>query len=52
MTTVGYGDVSPATSLGRLVCCVLVLWGVLIVSVMVVVLNNTFLMEDSKCRVI
>lgn len=47
MTTVGYGDLKPITSIGRVVCCFLVLWGVVIVSVMVVVLNNTFLMEQS-----
>ena len=47
MTTVGYGDYSPQTDLGRLIGCICVSWGVLIVSVMVVVLTNTFSMNRS-----
>jgi hypothetical protein len=46
MTTVGYGDLKPITSVGRAVCCLLVVWSVILVSVMVVVLNNTFQMEQ------
>lgn len=49
MTTVGYGDLKPITTIGRAVCCLLVVWSVVIVSVMVVVLNNTFEMEQSNC---
>lgn len=48
MTTVGYGDYSPTSEMGRLVGCICVSWGVLIVSVMVVVLTNTFSMDKSK----
>lgn len=48
MTTVGYGDMFPCTSCGRIVCIILVIWGIFIVSIMVVVLTNTFQMDQSK----
>jgi hypothetical protein len=40
MTTIGYGDYIPKTSLGRLVTFMLSIWGVIIVSTMVVVLST------------
>ena len=46
LTTVGYGDVAPKTTIGRAVDQVLVLWGALIVSIMVAVLNNIFSMDQ------
>jgi hypothetical protein len=49
MTSVGYGDYTPKTPLGRLIGAICVTWGVLIVSVMVVVLTNAFRMNRSKC---
>lgn len=48
MTSVGYGDYSPKTPIGRLIGALCVSWGVLIVSVMVVVLTNAFSMNRSK----
>jgi hypothetical protein len=47
MTSVGYGDYSPKTPLGRLMGALCVSWGVLIVSVMVVVMTNAFSMNRS-----
>lgn len=46
MTTVGYGDLFPRTMLGRVICILLVVWGIFVVSIMVVVLTNTFEMEQ------
>jgi hypothetical protein len=46
LTTVGYGDMFPRTIFGRIVCMVLVIWGIFIVSIMVVVLTNTFQMHQ------
>lgn len=48
MTTVGYGDLFPKTLLGRVVCIMLVVWGIFVVSIMVVVLTNTFQMDQSN----
>lgn len=48
MTTVGYGDMFPNTACGRIVCIILVVWGIFIVSIMVVVLTNTFQMDQSN----
>jgi hypothetical protein len=47
MTTVGFGDICPKTIIGRFICSICVTWGVLIVSIMVVVLTNTFSMSNS-----
>lgn len=47
MTSVGYGDYTPKTPFGRLIGAICVSWGVLIVSVMVVVLSNAFTMNRS-----
>ena len=52
MTSVGYGDYSPKTPVGRLIGALCVSWGVLIVSVMVVVLTNAFSMNRSKSMLI
>ena len=48
MTTVGYGDYKPYTQIGRLISTLCVSWGVLIVSVMVVVLTQAFAMNRSN----
>lgn len=48
MTSVGYGDFTPKTPFGRLIVALCVSWGVLILSVMVVVLTNAFSMNRSK----
>jgi hypothetical protein len=48
MTTVGYGDFNPKTQIGRLIAALCVSWGVLIVSVMVVVLTQAFAMNRSS----
>jgi potassium intermediate/small conductance calcium-activated channel subfamily N protein 2 len=47
MTTVGYGDFYPRTLIGRIIDTLLVVWGVFIVSLMVVLLTNTLNMDSS-----
>lgn len=41
MTTVGYGDYFAKTHLGRFIIFFVCIWGVFIVSMMVITLNNT-----------
>lgn len=50
MTTVGYGDFFPQTHMGRFVVIIACFWGVFIVSIMVVTLNETskFTKSESK----
>lgn len=50
MTTIGYGDIYPQTHLGRLVIIIACIWGVFILSLFVVALNNTITLskEESK----
>lgn len=50
MTTVGYGDFYPRTSVGRAIDVMLVIWGIFIVSLMIVVLTNTLSMDSSETR--
>jgi potassium intermediate/small conductance calcium-activated channel subfamily N protein 2 len=45
MTTVGYGDMFPATIPGRFFCFIICIWGVLVVSMMVVAVNNMVQLE-------
>lgn len=40
MTTIGYGDYSAWSNMGRMVAILIMLWGVFIVSLMVVTLNS------------
>lgn len=47
MTTVGYGDFYPRTLFGRIIDVFLIIWGIFIVSLMVVVLTNTLNMDLS-----
>lgn len=41
ITSVGYGDYFPKTIFGRLLDIIIAIWGLFIVSMMVVVLTNT-----------
>lgn len=50
MTTVGYGDLFPRTLIGRIIDVFLIIWGIFIVSLMVVVLTNTLNMDMSEKR--
>jgi succinate-acetate transporter protein len=52
MTTVGFGDFYPRTILGRAVTFFICLWGVFVVSLMVVTLTNTLRMSPAEDKVI
>ena len=48
MTTIGYGDIYPQTHLGRFVIIVACIWGVFILSLFVVALNNTIQLSKEE----
>ena len=50
MTTVGYGDIYPKSTFGRIVGVLVCFWGVFIVSFFVVTLNNmlAFSLNEEK----
>ena len=48
MTTVGYGDYYPKTNMGRIIGLIIAFWGVFIVSLFVVSLQNMF--EFDSCE--
>lgn len=47
MTTVGFGDYYPCTPFGRIIILFVVIWGIFVVSIMVVVVTNTLLMDKA-----
>ena len=48
MTTVGYGDFYPSTLPGRIIGLVICIWGVLVISIMVITVNNTLKLEKDE----
>jgi len=42
VTTVGYGDIVPVTSLGRIVALVYMFFGITLISTLLAVISNTF----------
>ena len=50
MTTVGYGDIYPKSTMGRIVGIIIALWGLFLVSIFTVTLSNlfTFTMGEKK----
>jgi hypothetical protein len=50
MTTVGYGDFYPRTFFGRLLDTFIAIWGIFIISMMVVVLMNTLKLDSAEKR--
>eukprot|EP00335_Anophryoides_haemophila_P000126 CAMPEP_0204821168 /NCGR_PEP_ID=MMETSP1018-20131115/4173_1 /ASSEMBLY_ACC=CAM_ASM_000518 /TAXON_ID=46462 /ORGANISM="Anophryoides haemophila, Strain AH6" /LENGTH=62 /DNA_ID=CAMNT_0051921563 /DNA_START=265 /DNA_END=453 /DNA_ORIENTATION=- len=52
MTTVGYGDYYPVTLLGRITIFIVSIWGVFIVSIMVVTMINTLDLNDLEKKAI
>ena len=42
VTTVGYGDIAPVTSLGRIVALVYMFFGISLVATLLAVISNTF----------
>ena len=48
MTTVGYGDYFPVTALGRMIGFLACMYGVVVVSLMVVTLSNLLDLDSSE----
>ena len=50
VTTVGYGDVTPEHSSGRIVAVVVMLWGIAFVSILVAAITSTFVTRAERER--
>jgi voltage-gated potassium channel len=50
VTTVGYGDVTPEHTSGRLVGVVVMLWGIAFVSILVAAITSTFVTRAERER--
>ena len=48
ITTVGYGDVTPAQTSGRIVAVVVMLWGIAFVSIIVAAVTSTFVARATR----
>jgi voltage-gated potassium channel len=47
---VGYGDVTPAHTSGRIVATVVMLWGIAFVSILVAAVTSTFVASATRKR--
>ena len=47
LTTVGYGDIYPKTDIGRSIVIFICIWGIFIISIMVVTMTNSMELKDS-----
>ena len=50
VTTVGYGDVTPEHTSGRIVAVVVMLWGIAFVSILVAAITSTFVTRAERER--
>jgi voltage-gated potassium channel Kch len=50
VTTVGYGDVTPAKTSGRIVASVVMLWGIAFVAILVAGITSTFVARATRDR--
>jgi voltage-gated potassium channel Kch len=50
ITTVGYGDVTPEHTSGRIVAVVVMLWGIAFVSIVVAAVTSTFVARATRER--
>ena len=50
VTTVGYGDVTPENTSGRVVAVVVMLWGIAFVSILVAAVTSTFVARAERER--
>jgi voltage-gated potassium channel Kch len=50
VTTVGYGDVTPRRTTGRIVAVVVMLWGIALVSILVAAVTSTFVARAVRER--
>ena len=50
VTTVGYGDVTPARTAGRIVAAVVMLWGVAFLAILFATITSTFVARAERER--
>ena len=48
MTTVGYGDIFPATTFGRLVAMLCALWGTFLISLLILIAADVFALTTNE----
>lgn len=48
LTTVGYGDYSPMNTVGKIVCCIIALFGAFMLSLVVLIVSKAFELEKDQ----
>lgn len=50
VTTVGYGDVTPAQTSGRIIAAAVMLWGIAFLSILIAAITSTFIARAERER--
>ena len=50
VTTVGYGDVTPEDTIGRVVAALVMLWGIALIAILTALITSTFVARASAAR--
>jgi len=51
MTTLGYGEYTPTSIIGRIICVYIILIGIIVISMITVILTEIFIIRNAEQRI-